>query len=152
MSAGRRSWLPRSSSERHFRVPQEIELGGVQHRYLGALFYMKSNQNPKNDEALSKLLREWRPEMSLPPRFQEQVWRRIERAEATVKLTFWQALARQVEAAFRRPALAVSYVTMLLFVGLTAGYWQAQDKAAQAQASWRTAYVQSVDPYQAPRN
>lgn len=117
-----------------------------------ALIYMKSNQYPKNDEPLSKLLREWRPEISLPPRFQEQVWRRIERAEANAKLTFWQVFTRQVEAAFRRPALAVSYVTVLLFVGLTAGYWQAQDKSAQAQAQWRTAYVQSVDPYQAPRN
>jgi hypothetical protein len=28
----------------------------------------------------------------------------------------------------------------------------AQDKSAEAALQWRTLYVQSVDPYQAPRN
>ena len=90
--------------------------------------------------------------MSLPPRFQERVWRRIETAEANAKLPFWHAITRWVETTFARPSLAVSYVAVLLFVGLTAGYLQAQDKSARAQAQLRTAYVQSVDPYQAPRN
>jgi hypothetical protein len=57
-----------------------------------------------------------------------------------------------VESTFNRPALAVSYVALLLFVGLTTGYLRVQDKTAQAEARWRTAYVQSVDPYQVPRN
>jgi type VI protein secretion system component VasK len=113
---------------------------------------MKPNQNPESDEKLSELLREWRPKMSLPPRFQERVWRRIERTEANAQLTFRQVVTHRVEAAFNRPSLAVSYVAVLLFVGLISGYWQAQGQSARAQAKLRTAYVQSVDPYQAPRN
>lgn len=113
---------------------------------------MKLNQEPERDEQLSKLLHEWRPTASLPPRFQEAVWRRIERADAHAKLTFWHVLAHGIESTFRRPALAVSYVALLLFVGLSAGYWQARDASSRTLAQMRTAYVQSVDPYQASRS
>lgn len=106
----------------------------------------------EDDAKLSELLRECKVEVSLPPRFQEQVWRRIARAEAQSKVSLWRALTHWVESTFNRPALAVSYVAVLLFVGLTTGYLQAQDKSAQAEARWRTTYVQTVDPYQVPRN
>ncbi len=106
----------------------------------------------EDDEKLSKLLREWKVEVSVPPRFQEQVWRRIERAEAHPKVILLHAFTHWVESTFMRPALAVSYIAVLLSVGLTTGYLQAKDKSAQAEARWRTAYVQTVDPYQVPRN
>lgn len=112
---------------------------------------MKPNQEPENDERLRAVLHEWKVDVSLPPRFQEQVWRRISRTEAQVGPSLRQIFARWVETTFSRPALAVSYVTVLLFAGLTTGYVRAQDKSAQAQSQWRTLYVQSVDPYQAPR-
>jgi len=67
-------------------------------------------------------------------------------------MSSWRALAGWVESTFMRPALAVCYVAVLLSVGLTTGYLQAKDKSAQAEARWRAAYVQSVDPYQVPRN
>ena len=104
----------------------------------------------EDDEKLSALLREWKVEVSLPPRFHEGVWRRIERA--AVHPNLWHAFTHWVESTFNRPALAASYVAVLLFVGLTTGYLRVQDKTAQAEARWRTAYVQSVDPYQVPRN
>lgn len=112
---------------------------------------MKPNQKPESDEQLSKLLHEWRPTASLPPRFQEAVWRRIDRAEATAKPSFWHGLTRWAEATFRRPVLAVSYVAVLLVFGLSAGYLQARDASSRTLAQMRTAYVQSIDPYQAPR-
>lgn len=113
---------------------------------------MKPNQEPENDERLHAVLREWKPDVSLPPRFQEQVWRRISRAEAQPAPSLGQIFARWMESTFTRPALAASYVTLLLLIGLTTGYVRAQDKSAQAQSQWRAMYVQSVDPYQAPRN
>lgn len=106
----------------------------------------------EDDAKLSALLHEWKVEMSLPPRFQEQVWRRIEREQAKPQVNLLHAFTHWVEATFMRPALAVSYVAVLLFIGLTTGYVQAKDKSAQAEARWRTAYVQTVDPYQVPRN
>lgn len=107
---------------------------------------------PENDRQLSELLHEWKPQSSLPPRFQERVWKAIDRAEASKPQSVFTAAVRWIEAVFRRPAFATVYVAVLLFVGLGAGYLQAQDKTAQTESKMRSLYVQSVDPYQAPRN
>ncbi len=112
---------------------------------------MKENNPAGKDEPLSKLLRSWQPEAPLPPRFQEAVWQRIERADANVRIPFWEGLLARIEAALARPALAVSYVAVVLFAGLGAGYWHAEGRTVQAQSEWRTRYVQTVDPYQMPR-
>ena len=106
----------------------------------------------ENDEPLRRLLREWVVDVTLPPRFQEQVWRRIAHRGEEAKPSLRQAFRHWLESAFSRPALAISYVAVLLIAGLTTGYVQAQDKSARAESQWRTLYVQSVDPYQAPRN
>ena len=110
------------------------------------------NQFGNRDEALSKALKEWRAEASLPPRFQEQVWQRIALAESKTSHNWWQILIGRVESVFVRPALAVSYVAILLFLGLATGYWHADQKTARAESHWRTLYIQSVDPYQMPRH
>ena len=113
---------------------------------------MKPNHASENDEPLHELLAQGKVGESLPPRFQEQVWKRIEQAEAQKPQSSLVALMHWLEATFRRPVLATAYVAVLLFVGLGAGYWQAQGAMAQAQSEMKTRYVQSVDPYQAPRN
>jgi hypothetical protein len=104
----------------------------------------------ENDKPLSDLLGQWKLAESLPPRFQESVWRRI--AQAKTKVSLWEIFAARLETLFRHPALATSFVGLLLFIGLTTGHWQAHDKMEQAQAHWSTLYVQSVDPYQTPRH
>ena len=111
---------------------------------------MPDNRPSEKDEALSKLLKTWKPEAQLPPRFQEAVWNRIACAD-TPRLTLRQALTLWVETTFSRPALAVSYVAVLLFAGLGAGYWHGEGKTARAASESRARYVQSVDPYQMPR-
>lgn len=113
---------------------------------------MKKSEPIENDEPLSRTLRQWKVEAALPPRFQEQVWKRIDRAEANKPTSSITVFLRWVDSAFRRPKLALSYATVLLFIGMGMGYWQAQDKSAQSESKWRRLYVQSVDPYQAPRN
>jgi hypothetical protein len=113
---------------------------------------MPENRPSEKDEALSSLLQTWKPEAQLPPRFQEAVWNRIACAEAARTPALWQAVLRWVEQTLSRPALAVSYVAVLLFAGLGAGYWHAEGKTTQAAAEMRTRYVQAVDPYQMPRN
>ena len=69
-----------------------------------------------------------------------------------MSFSVWQVIASWLDKTFRRPALAISYVAVLLFAGLGAGYWRAEDHAAQAQSEMRTRYVQAVDPYRMPRN
>ena len=113
---------------------------------------MSAHRPSEKDEALSKLLRTWKPEAQLPPRFQEAVWNRIGRADAARSTISWQSIAIWIEKSLGRPTLAVSYVAVLLFAGLGAGYWHGEGKSAQAASEWRTRYVQTVDPYQMPRN
>jgi hypothetical protein len=112
---------------------------------------MKENEPAGKDEALSKLLSAWKPEAQLPLRFQEAVWRRIETADAELKVSVWQTLRARVEAAFARPALAAAYVAVLLAAGVSVGYWRAEDRSAEVQSELRARYVQNIDPYQMPR-
>src|SRR5258708_1680957 len=71
---------------------------------------MSEDHLSEKDEALSKLLKTWKPGAQLPPRFQEAVWRRIESAEPTRSHGLLQTLAIWIEKTLSRPALAASYV------------------------------------------
>ena len=104
----------------------------------------------QNDEALRQVLHEWKVDASLPPRFQEQVWRRIESSEAEAPA--WMLLFRRLSAALARPRLAMSYVTVLLLAGLLAGYLQVHITRAHTDETLSARYVQMVDPYQHPRH
>jgi hypothetical protein len=108
---------------------------------------MKPNQDPENDERLRALLRSWVVDTPLPPRFQEQVWRRIERADLQPASPFWAGLLHLVEIALPRPKVAFAYVSVLLALGLTVGAWAAQVKTSHTESSLGLRYVQSVDPY-----
>lgn len=108
--------------------------------------------DPRNDEEkLSKLLKEWRTDTSPPPRFQETVWRRIERAELQTRSSGWAALARWIGLVLPRPALAASYIAVVLTIGLTAGWAEAHQTKARIMGELGDRYVQSLDPYQTPR-
>ena len=89
---------------------------------------------------------------SLPPRFQEGVWRRIALTEAKREPSWWRDLFQTVDAAFRQPALAVSFVAILLLTGLSIGFIRARQESARVDAALGARYVQSIDPYQAPRH
>ncbi len=111
---------------------------------------MKWNQDPERDERLRALLRSWVVDIPLPPRFQERVWQRIERADLQRESPFWAGLLRLVEVALPRPKVAFAYVTVLLALGITAGAWAVQAKTSRTDAALGLRYVQSVDPYKAP--
>jgi hypothetical protein len=112
---------------------------------------MKQNKpSEENDPPLSNLLGQWKVDATLPPRFQENVWRRIAQKEA--KASPRPSFLSWLEAAFKHPALVASYVTVLLFIGLTTGYVRGHDKTMREQSQERTLYVQSVDPYLVPRH
>ena len=102
----------------------------------------KENFNPA-DEKLGALLRESRTFPALPPRFQENVWRRIENAAAPVKsvesITWLEALVALV----LRPRFAYATVATLMLAGVLLGaYNGAQTARHYAEAR----YVASVAP------
>jgi len=105
----------------------------------------------QQDEPLRKVLKEWRSEVPLPPRFQEQVWQRIERAQIRPVPSVWAVLAHWVGTLLPRPALAASYVAVLLTIGVTAGWAQARQETGRVKDELGQRYVRVLDPYQAPR-
>ena len=110
-------------------------------------------KNPGNhDEPLRKVLKEWRGNAPLPPRFQEQVWQRIERAQTPEVPSVWAVIGHWVGTVLPRPALAASYVAVLLTIGVTAGWAQARRETARIKDELGLHYVRVLDPYQAPRN
>lgn len=111
---------------------------------------MKTDNFNENDPSLRALLQEWKPEASLPPRFQEQVWRRIERAQAAPVLSISLAagFANWLTNLLSRPALATAYVAVLLVIGASAGWSQARQETARVTGELSARYAQEVDPYQ----
>ena len=104
----------------------------------------------QSDEPLREVLHQWKVDAKLPPRFQEQVWRRIERSEPQAQVPAWMLLFHRLTAALARPSLAMSYVTILLLAGLLTGYWQVRITRAHNDEALGSRYVQMVDPFQSP--
>ena len=107
---------------------------------------MIRNQEPEKRDGLDQLLAEWTVDASLPPRFQEGVWRRIRSAEEGVETGFWARLL----AALPRPKIAVSYVVVVLLAGIVAGSMTAQFQARHLKQALSARYVHSIDPYLEP--
>jgi hypothetical protein len=99
------------------------------------------------DGPLHQVLQEWRVTESLPPRFQERVWQRIERRETHKSSPAW-VLLRRILQDLRRPALATSYIAFLMLLGVGAGYWHSRIDNERASHELGTRYVQMMDPYQ----
>ncbi len=110
---------------------------------------MKANQDPQKDDHLDQVLTKWVIDAPLPPRFQEQVWQRIARAEAKPEtiLTFWSFVRRLIEVNLPRPKFAYSYVATLVLLGVVSGAWAAQHEYNRLNADLGSRYVQSIDPY-----
>lgn len=92
-------------------------------------------------------LGEWKIPQTLPPRFKEQVWRRIEQREPAARTGAWESWLRWLENIFARKAVALAYVTVLVAAGLTAGYARGQTQEQRGNAQLAARYVQSIDPY-----
>ena len=112
---------------------------------------MKPKQEPESELSLNKVLRQWTVDAPLPPRFQEQVWQRIERTESDVALPLRTAILGWLENLLPRPKLAYSYAAVLLALGIAAGAWAAQTQNTRTEASLGSRYLQSIDPYQVTR-
>ncbi len=115
---------------------------------------MKTEKLNNDDEPLRALLKEWKPEASLPPRFNEQVWRRIERTETAPapSVSLAAVFANWITNLLPKPALATAYVTVLLAVGASVGWDQARQESARVTSELGTRYAQAVDPYQTARH
>jgi hypothetical protein len=87
-----------------------------------------------DDSKLSALLRQSRVTPPLAPRFQENVWRRIEDAEASVKVPSWLDL---LAGFVLRPRYAYAAIVALVLAGMLIGVHEgAQSFKQDAQARY----------------
>jgi hypothetical protein len=102
---------------------------------------MKENEPLPGDPQVSALLRQARVSPALPPRFQQNVWRRIEDAEAPAKAESWlDALAGLI----LRPRFALAAATVVLLAGILAGTLEGRQ---MARHDAEMNYVASVVPH-----
>ena len=100
---------------------------------------------------MREVLREWKVEAPVPPRFKEGVWRRIEQAEKAAGPGLWARVEHVLEAVLPRPKFAFACVAVLLAVGVLGGTFAAQATTRRQNAELGLRYVQSLDPYQTAR-
>jgi hypothetical protein len=109
-------------------------------------------KSPLSDQDLSQLLRCWHMDTPLPPRFQEDVWRKIEQ-QSMPPLGLWGRYREQfaclAATVLRQPAGATAYLLILLLIGAGMGYWSSVRFVDQKEAAWRSAYLLAVNPYPA---
>ena len=99
----------------------------------------KENHN-SDDVRLGTLLRASRPSPSLPPRFQEAVWRRIEEAEAPAQSAGGVIWLDALAALVLRPRFAFATVSALVLAGVLLGTYNGAQVARQdAQARYLAA-------------
>jgi hypothetical protein len=110
---------------------------------------MKTNGPEDADSALRSLLKEWQPQQSLPPRFEERVWTRIEEGQSVraARLSWQASLAQWIGTMLPRPAPAAGYMAILLAIGLLTGWNQARQETTRITSDLSVRYVKAVDPY-----
>lgn len=96
-----------------------------------------SNQDPLNRE-LHTLLRDSRPRPELPPRFRENVWRRIEQPGSRGQSSNW---VETLAGLLLKPRFAIATVAVVLLTGTLAGSMNGQ---AQALHAAQERYVATV--------
>lgn len=106
------------------------------------------NDEQQDDPQLRKLLQSWKVEQTLPPRFEDRVWRRISLEPAPGPGTLWTAFLDRVTRAFARPALAASYLAVVIAAGVAAGYWHARKDNAHFTRELGSRYVRLIDSYE----
>ena len=104
-----------------------------------------------NKDALSNVLKEWQTDAALPPGFQQTVWRTIDQKKCIPQHSLKEFLHTWLTGFVSRPAVAAAYVGALVFVGVTVGWTQGQRDSSRLEGELASRYVESLDPYQAPR-
>jgi len=99
---------------------------------------MSEDVRQSGDERLAKLLRIARPAAELPPGFQNNVWRRIEKSDQPSV-----GILEQLAGWFLTPRLATAGLTVVILLAAGAG---ALHGMRNGQQEARDNYVASVDP------
>lgn len=91
------------------------------------------------DDELSKLLRNWQPEVPEPADFAGNVWRRIRLGEIP-EFSLFRSWYEGVFILLSRPRMVAAMALVAAFAGIAVG-------SGAAHSDNATAYLRSVNPY-----
>ncbi len=103
--------------------------------------------NLENDKPLREALNRWEVNDPLPPRFGENVWRRIASAKTARAMPPWAIWREWLDLAFAQRRVGLSYLAALLTLGLLVGYREGRSGQREAEAQLAARYAQSVAPF-----
>lgn len=103
--------------------------------------------NPHSQDPLDALLKQKQPHVTLPARFQSEVWQRIADRETTSPWAPLQAWLNEWAAVLTRPRYASALLAVVIVV--SAGLAQLQSVASEREtgAALQARYLNSIDPY-----
>jgi hypothetical protein len=105
---------------------------------------MSTPNQQSGDERLGRVLREARPQPGLPPRFQQNVWRRIEQPDTRNSPASWVEI---LAALFLKPRFALTTICAVLVAGALLGSWTGSAEARQvAQERYVASVIMPVGP------
>lgn len=96
-----------------------------------------------SNKQLEVLLREARPTPTLPPRFEESVWRRIEHSQAGLALRLPVTWVDRLASRLMRPRLAMVGIAALILIGGLVGV---VDGSMSAREAAKEQYLVAVAP------
>lgn len=99
------------------------------------------------DIEIQRVLSEWRVDISVPPAFNSEVWRRLERARPEPRAEVFLAWLNQF---LSKRSVVVSIAAVSLMVGLGIGQAHASRDLQLGELELKSLYLQSVDPYAKP--
>ncbi len=103
---------------------------------------------PDADDAnLRVLLQQAHPATALPPRFQEDVWRRLDRAQPPRAATAPRPWLEWIFPGVRHPAYAAVGAGLLMLAGTVWGTEAGTDQLRRAE---QVRYLAAVSPFQHP--
>ena len=100
-----------------------------------------------DDGSLRTLLQEAHPSPSLPPRFQEGVWKRLAHIEARSRTTAQTGWFEQFVAGLLRPAYASIGLASLMLLGTWLGVRNGEHLTHQTE---QIRYLAAVSPFHRP--
>ena len=103
---------------------------------------MNNPQPTPDDHSLRRLLREAHPQAELPPRFQQEVWSRIQAAERGMPES--RSFLESFLTLFFRPAIATAGLASLMLAG---GFLGGRAGESRSQERAQARYIATVSPF-----
>ncbi len=98
------------------------------------------------DDELEKQLPKWNPDISIPVRFQAEVWQRIAAREAARRDSIWRRVREWISTELPKPQYATALIALGVTLSIGVAHVQARQTNTKHWGELEARYVTSIDP------